>query len=70
MKKYKFELDDISALLTVANVVLLLLGWEGAPAFGITNCALSIGRAIRHKSHFNIYVINVAILVLNFYFLL
>ena len=70
MKKYKFELDDVSALLTVANVVLLLLGWEGAPAFGITNCAFSIGRAIRHKSHFNIYVINIAILVLNFYFLL
>ena len=69
MKNLKIEANDISALLVVLNVILLIAGWAYAPYFGIMNCVWGLMNAIAHKEHFNVYVINIAILLMNVYFL-
>lgn len=67
--KYVFEWADVSTLLTIINVTLVLCGWYYAPIFGIINSVLSIILNIKFNAHINMYVIQFALLVLNFYFL-
>lgn len=66
---YCFEYMDISALLTVFNVVFVLLGYWWAPFFGLVNCIVSIVIAFSHKTHINFYIIQISLIVLNIYFL-
>lgn len=67
--KYKFEWADISALLTLLNVTLVLLGWYYAPIVGIVNCILNLILNVKYKSHLNLYLIQASLIVLNCYFL-
>lgn len=67
--KYIFEWADVSTLLTIINVTLVLCGWYYAPIFGIINSVLSIVLNIKFNAHINMYVMQFALLVLNFYFL-
>lgn len=67
--KYVFEWADVSTLLTIINVTLVLCGWYYAPIFGIINSVLSIILNIKFNAHINMYVMQFALLVLNFYFL-
>lgn len=67
--KYVFEWADLSTLLTIINVALVLCGWCYAPIFGIINSVLSIILNIKFNAHINMYVMQFALLVLNFYFL-
>lgn len=68
-KSYEFELMDLFAFITILNVVLILVGIWWAPIFGVINCVLNIGFSIRNKTHINFYLMQIALLVLNIYFL-
>ena len=66
---YKFETMDISSLLTVLNVALVLMGFWWAPIIGIANCVFGLACNIKNRSHINGYVMQIALIVLNVYFL-
>lgn len=68
-KKYVFEWGDVSALFTVLNVVFVVLGYWWAPILGLINSVLSIVLNTRHKTHLNLYIIQIALIILNVYFL-
>lgn len=68
-KKYVFEWGDISALLTVLNVFFITIGMWWAPFFGLVNCALAIVLNVKGRAHLNSYVIQIALVILNFHFL-
>lgn len=68
-KKYQFEIFDVVSILTVLNVAFILVGFWWAPFLGITNCIISIILNIKNKAHINLYIIQVALIVLNGYFL-
>lgn len=66
---YKFEANDIVALITIANVVLIIMGFWWAPMVGLVNCLVGIGLNIKNRVHINLYIMQVAFIVLNIYFL-
>jgi hypothetical protein len=67
--KYKFEINDFVALLTIANVVLIIMGFWWAPMVGLVNCLVGIGLNIKNRVHINLYIMQVAFIILNIYFL-
>jgi len=68
---YEFEIMDMFTLFTIVNVVLVLLGVWFAPVFGLVNCALAIINNIRIKGvHINSYIMQIALFILNCYFLI
>ena len=67
--KYIFEIWDITTLITVLNVAFVLMGYSWAPLLGIANCILCIGINIHNKAHVNNYVCQLALIILNVYFL-
>lgn len=67
--KYTFEANDIVALLTIANVVLIIMGFWWAPMVGLVNCVVGIILNIKNRVHINLYIMQVAFIVLNIYFL-
>ena len=66
---YKFEANDVVALLTIANVVLIIMGFWWAPMVGLVNCAVGIILNIKNRVHINLYIMQIAFIVLNIYFL-
>lgn len=68
-KTYKPEWADLSALLTILNVIFILLGYWWAPIIGIVNCVINIVLAVISRAHINIYALNLALVILNIYFL-
>ena len=68
-KKYVFEWGDVSALLTVLSVALIILGYWWAPIFGLVNCGLGILLNIKGRVHLNAYITQIALIILNLYFL-
>jgi hypothetical protein len=68
-EKYRFEANDIVALITIANVVLIIMGFWWAPMIGLVNCVVGIGLNIKNRVHINLYIMQVAFIVLNIYFL-
>ena len=68
-KKYKFEIYDLTSAITVLNVILIVCGFWWAPIFGLFNCALFIGINFVQKAHINAWVSQIALVVLNGYFL-
>lgn len=68
-KKYQFEIFDVVSILTVLNVAFILVGFWWAPFLGIANCIISIILNIKNKAHINLYIIQLALIVLNGYFL-
>ncbi len=67
--KYIFEWSDVTTGLTILNVVLVLIGIAWAPVIGIANSILGLILNIRFKTHLNMYVMQLALIVLNVYFL-
>lgn len=68
-KQYVFEWGDVSALLTVLNVFFIVMGMWWAPFFGLANCVLAIVGMIKANAHLNAYIIQMALIVLNIFFL-
>jgi len=67
--KYKFEIMDLLAVFTVINVMLVLLGFWFAPIFGLVNCIISVVCNVKFRAHINTYIMQIALIVLNIYFL-
>lgn len=67
--KYTFEIFDLTALITVLNVALILMGYWWAPILGLVNCGIIIVVSAINKVHINNYITQIALIVLNFYFL-
>lgn len=67
--KYVFEWNDVVAFLTIVNVVCVMLGCAFAPWIAIGNCLLSLVLNVKYKVHLNLYVIQVALVILNIFFL-
>ena len=68
-EKYLFEWADLTSLLTVLNVALVIAGFSWAPWIGIINSGLGILLNVKFKSHLNMYVMQIALIILNAYFL-
>ena len=67
--KYVFEWADVTTLLTILNVALVLCGFWWAPMVGIANCIIGIILNVKFRSHLNMYCMQIALIVLNSYFL-
>lgn len=67
--KYVFEWADITTLLTILNVVLVVMGFYWAPVVGLVNCGLGLVLNIINRTHINMYAMQIALIVLNAYFL-
>lgn len=68
-KKYKFEWMDFFTVLTILNVTFVIMGFWWAPIIGIISCFFNILFNIKNQAHVNTYIMQVALLVLNGYFL-
>lgn len=66
---YIFEWSDITTALTILNVALVLMGFAWAPWIGILNCGLGLLLNVKFRSHINMYVMQIALIILNSYFL-
>jgi hypothetical protein len=67
--KYIFEWADLTTMLTVLNVAFVLIGFSWAPWVGIINCCVGLLLNIKSKTHLNMYVMQIALIILNAYFL-
>lgn len=67
---YQFEIMDIITLLTILNVGFIICGFWYAPIFGLCACVLSIVTMIKNKNHINNYVMQLALIILNIFFLI
>lgn len=67
--KYVFEWADITTLLTILNVMLVVMGFYWAPIVGLVNCGLGLVLNIINRTHINMYAMQIALIVLNAYFL-
>ena len=68
-KEYKFEIWDLTALITILNVAFILMGFWWAPILGLVNCAICLVMNVINKVHINNYITQIALIVLNIYFL-
>jgi hypothetical protein len=68
-KSYNFEMYDLTTLITILNVTFILMGFSWAPILGIINCIICIVLNIINKCHINSYITQLALIVLNIYFL-
>ena len=68
-KEYKVEIWDLTALITILNVAFILMGFWWAPILGLANCAICLVMNVINKVHINNYITQVALIVLNIYFL-
>lgn len=66
---YRFEIFDLTALITILNVVFIVMGFWWAPMLGLVNCGICIGVNIKSHAHINAYLTQIALIVLNCYFL-
>lgn len=66
---YEYEPMDLFTILTILNVTLVLLGVHWAPIIGIVNCVCSLANCIKNHCHINNYIMQIALIVLNGYFL-
>lgn len=66
---YKFEMADLTTIVTILNVAFILMGFWWAPILGIVNCVVCIALNIIDHAHINMYVTQIALVILNVYFL-
>ena len=66
---YVFEMSDLTTLITILNVAFILMGFWWAPILGIVNCGTCIVLNIINHMHINVYITQIALIVLNVYFL-
>lgn len=66
---YRFEIYDLMSLVTVLNVAFVLMGFWWAPILGIANCCIGLIVNVLNRVHLNNYITQVALMILNIYFL-
>ena len=68
-KTYQFEIFDLTALITILNVAFIVMGFWWAPILGLINCGICIVFNAINKCHIDGYITQVALIILNVYFL-
>jgi hypothetical protein len=68
-KAYQFEIYDLTTFITILNVSLVLMGLWFAPFLGIANCIIGCILNTANKAHINAHITQVALIILNIYFL-
>ena len=68
-EKFRFELMDLFSLLTIFNVIFVLMGFWWAPILVLVNCILNIYFFAKTATHINAYIMQIALIILNIYFL-
>ena len=63
-KKYVFEVADLTTTITILNVLFVLCGFAWAPWLGFW-----LVLNVKARAHVNSYVTQIALVVLNIYFL-
>lgn len=66
---YRFEIYDLTALVTILNVTFVLMGFWWAPILGLVNCGICLLVNIKNNAHINSYITQIALIILNIYFL-
>ncbi len=66
---YAFEWNDLIALLTTINVILVIAGFWWAPIVALINCLVSIVVYVKNKNHINLYIMQLMLIILNIFFL-
>ena len=66
--EYKFEMYDLTSLITILNVAFVLMGFWWAPILGLVNCGMCEVLNVINKQHINAHITQVALVVLNAYF--
>lgn len=66
---YKFEIMDLFTFITILNVTFILCGFWWAPILGLVNCVINIICNAKNHAHINAYLMQVALIILNVYFL-
>ena len=66
---YVFEWADFTTVLTIFNVLFIIMGFAWAPWFGVVNCVLGLILNVKYRSHINMYVMQMTLLILNLFFL-
>ena len=67
--RYKFEIFDITAIITILNVVFIIFGFWWAPVLGIINCIIFFIFNTKNHAHINNWITQIALVILNIYFL-
>lgn len=68
-KEYRFEIFDLTALITILNVAFILMSFWWAPILGLINCIICLVFNVKNKVHINSYITQIALIILNIYFL-
>ena len=66
---FRIEAMDIFTIITILNVTFILMGFWWAPILGLVNCVANIAYGVKHRVHINMYIMQIALIVLNVYFL-
>ena len=66
---YQFSIFDITALFTILNVAFIILGYWFALLFGLVNCGICLIINVKNKAMINSYITQIALIILNLYFL-
>ncbi len=68
-ENFRFEIMDLFTFITILNVTFILMGFWWAPILGLINCVANIVCGIKNRVHINIYLMQIALIILNIYFL-
>ena len=66
---YQFNIFDLTALFTILNVTFIMLGYWFAPLFGLVNCGIFLIINVKNKAMINSYITQIALIILNLYFM-
>ena len=68
--KYKFEIGDVSAVITLLNVILIICGIPWAGYVGLTNNCLNVISNLNKRTHINFFITQLALIGMNLYFIM
>ena len=66
---YQFNIFDVTALFTILNVAFSMLGYWFATLFGLINCGICLITNVKNKAMINSYITQIALIILNLYFM-
>lgn len=69
-ENYRFEIFDLTCILTILNVVFIFVGFWFAPFFGLVSSGICLVWNIKNHSHINGYITQIFLIALNIKFLI
>lgn len=69
-ESYKFEYNDLRALITVINVILIMIFGLSIAWFGLAVATIGVVKDLKIDRHINGLIMHLASVALNIYFLI